>query len=125
MVTLPEEEGSAVGITDIIVIVSLRKRRCPADGSNMVTAGTDVGRAAVKRPGSLVSGKDRVRPNLQPAGLPEGDPDAAAVMTGQVVRYQAFACDGYQGSGALHGMHINAAPAARCKIAGNFSARYK
>lgn len=120
-----EEEGSAVGITDIIVIVSLRKRRCPVDGSNMITAGTVVGWAAVKRPGSLVSGKDRVRPNLQPAGLPEGDPDAAAVMTGHVVRYQAFACDGYQGSGALHGMNINAAPAARCKIAGNFSARYK
>ena len=41
-----EEEGSAVGITDIIVIVSLRKRRCPADGSNMITAGTVVGWAA-------------------------------------------------------------------------------
>ena len=52
-----EEEGSAVGITDIIVIVSLRKRRCPADGGNMITAGTVVGWAAVKRPGSLVSGK--------------------------------------------------------------------
>lgn len=36
----------------------------------MITAGTVVGWAALNAR-SLVSGKDRVRPNLQPAGLPE------------------------------------------------------